>query len=350
MKIAMVGSFDPQYPRNRIIIRGLRLVGAEVFTYTIKKGYLSRVVNVLRALSHIDYDAVLLGHVGQYYVPFLQLTLDAPIVLDLFAPLYESLVEDRKVFNPHGIGSLACFLLDQLGASLSDLSLIDTYTHREYFSKRFAVPQEKIAVIYPGSDDSVIYPVSKRSQPRRMFTVSYHGSFIPFHGVEHILYAAYILRRCKSQMSFQIIGKGQTFKKIKELRRELGLTNVKLIPPVPYNNLRYLLSKADVCLGAFDNSPKLDRVVPFKIFDALAMGKPIITASSSACREILTDNKNCLFCEQSNPRDLANKIMMLFEDRELAHRIGKNGYTLFKQRFTPIRIGEKLLNYLRGLL
>lgn len=350
MKIAVLGSFDPMYPRNRIIIRGLRLAGTRVLSYTTRKGSLSRILNVLRVAKETDCDAILLGHIGQYYVLPLKLFSEVPIVLDVFAPLYESLVIDRKLCNPHGYAAVSYFLLDLSGMAMSDLSIVDTFTHRQYISKQYGIPLHKLAVLYPGSDDSVIHPVSEYVQSEKTFTVSYHGSFIPFHGVEFILHAAYILRRYKSQISFQIIGKGQTFKKFKELRQELGLTNVKLIPPVPYDKLRYLLSKADVCLGAFGNSPKLDRVVPFKIFDALAMGKPIITGSSSASREILRNNKNCLFCERCNPHDLANKIIMLFENRDLTHQIGENGYMLFKQRFTPLHLGKELLHHFRRLL
>ena len=349
MKIAMLGSFDPTYPRNRIIIRGLRLAGAKVFPYTTEKGYLSRIIDVLRAVCRMDYDIVLLGHIGQYYVPPLKITLQSPIILDLFAPLYESLVDDRKIFNRFGFSSFSCFLMDWLGLTLSDLSLIDTYTHRDYVAKQYNLSLKKLAVIYPGSDDSAIYPVFNHIQPQKTFIVSYHGSFIPFHGVEHILYAAYSLKQYKSQISFQIIGEGQNFQKIKALKQHLGLTNVELLPPVPYDNLRFFLSKADVCLGVFGNSQKLDRVIPYKIFDALAMGKPIITASSNACSEILTD-KNTLFCEKGNPRDLADKIMILFKNREIAYEMGKNGYALFKERFTPIHIGKELIHHFKRLL
>jgi len=84
-------------------------------------------------------------------------------------------------------------------------------------------------------------------------------------------------------VEFRLIGSGQTFKETKKLSKQLGLRNIEFLPPIPIEELPYEISAADICLGGhFGLTEKAARVVPGKIYQILAMEKPIIAALLSA--------------------------------------------------------------------
>ena len=63
---------------------------------------------------------------------------------------------------------------------------------------------------------------------------------------------------------------------------------------LPAAELRSHTLAADVCLGVFGRSEKAGRVVPNKVFDALACGRPVVTAASDGAREWLRDGETAL--------------------------------------------------------
>jgi glycosyltransferase involved in cell wall biosynthesis len=147
-----------------------------------------------------------------------------------------------------------------------------------------------------------------------------------------------LLKRLKScetiRLNLCLFGSGQDFKKVEAHRRRVKrLTNVTFHERVPYEELPLFISNADICIGIFGDTPKTQRVIPNKIYEYLAMHKPIITADTPAIRELLTDAKNVVLCKTADGEDLARKIRLLQDNHEIfGPKLLTRAMTLFQGR------------------
>jgi glycosyltransferase involved in cell wall biosynthesis len=106
------------------------------------------------------------------------------------------------------------------------------------------------------------------------------------------------------------------------------------------------IREADLCLGIFGETGKASRVVPNKVYEAMAAGRPVITGDSPAARELLTNGTDCLLCRRGDPEALAEAIMLLRSDEALAERLALAGRRLFQEKASPVMIGRKLVERL----
>ena len=79
-------------------------------------------------------------------------------------------------------------------------------------------------------------------------------------------------------------------------------------------------------------------MIPHKTFQALAVGTPLITADTPAARELLVNGRDSLFVER-NADALAQAIVALRDDAELAQRIGAEGRATFEREASEAVLG-----------
>jgi glycosyltransferase involved in cell wall biosynthesis len=94
------------------------------------------------------------------------------------------------------------------------------------------------------------------------------------------------------------------------------------------------MADSHVCLGVFGTSGKAQRVIPNKVFDALATARPALTADTEGVREVLVHGDNAYLCPPGDPGALAEAITALKCDEELRNRIAQRGHELFRERFS----------------
>ncbi len=341
MKICYFGIYQKDYPRNNILIKGLRENQVKVIECCSRAKGLKKYWELFFKHWRIrkDYDIMVIGFLGQSIIFFAKLLTRKPIILDAFVSLYNTAVFDRKRFSANSLKGRYFYFLDKYSCKLADKVLLDTQAHVEYFVKTFNLPLEKFHRIFVGSNDQIFYP-RKKIKKQDQFLVHFHGYLVPFHGAKYILKAAEILKQ--ENIQFQFITRfDKNYQQIKKQAEEKKL-KINFIETVSYQKLAEYINQADVCLGVFGLTPKLDKVIPNKIYEALACQKPIITARVKVIEELLKDEENCLLVKTGNGQDLANKILELKQDQNLLEKIAKNGYLLYKERLRPQILGKEL--------
>jgi glycosyltransferase involved in cell wall biosynthesis len=165
-----------------------------------------------------------------------------------------------------------------------------------------------------------------------LFRVVYYGTFIPNHGVKYIVEAARILQD-ESDIHFELIGKGPTKAEAVALAEKYGLENVTFVDWVDKQDLPHRVAKADVCLGVFGTTPQSMMTVQNKIYEGLAMSKPVITGASPTVHSSLIHGKHLYLCERANPQALAEAVRVLNSDSGLYKHIAENGFLFYHSQF-----------------
>jgi glycosyltransferase involved in cell wall biosynthesis len=94
------------------------------------------------------------------------------------------------------------------------------------------------------------------------------------------------------------------------------------------------LKKLDLFLGA----------IPSKIFENLAMKKPILLGVDGEARQLFINDGNAgLYFEPENYNDLAGKILQLFNDRSQINELGLNGYNYVLNNFSRNKIANEFI-------
>lgn len=306
---------DPNSPRYRNVVKLYEREGWDIHKcLTTKKGFFAKCGDLKSQFRHLknDCDAVLVNFPGYYLMPLAWRLTRRPrktLIFDAFVSISDTLVSDRKKVRWLNPLAWAYYLADIVSCHLADEVLIDTEAHKKFFVRRFFLKPKAVRVIYVGTRDDLFSPgPGKHLLAEKRYNALFIGSYIPLQGIEHIVEAARMLRG-ETNIHFTLIGNGQTRPKIERQIEDLQLKNITLIDFQPIESLPDYLRSADVALGIFGTSSKADRVIPHKVYDAVACGVPVITAKNQAIGEKFQDGKQVFLCEAGNGESLAAAIL-----------------------------------------
>ncbi|KKS98113.1 MAG: group 1 glycosyl transferase [Candidatus Gottesmanbacteria bacterium GW2011_GWA2_43_14] len=369
MKILYFGSYDNDYIRNVINIKGLRLNLVDVIVCNFYKRKLfiaseySKITYLIRISTSLFYRSIYLFFKGiiiiikqkiSYIIIGFPGHLDIPIgyliakitgskiIFDPFISLYDTFVTDRKIFSTDSLISKSIKKYETAIYKLPDLILTHTETDKLYFSKSFKIPLNKIKVLYIGSDN-LTQKTTALTGKSSDFSVVYQGNFIPLHGIEHIIHSAFILSQIDKKIKFIFVGNGQTYQENFNLANILKLRNVVFKGFVSIYDWKKTINKADIILGIFQNSVKASKSIPNKVIQGIAAKKAVITAETTAIKELFNHFENMYFCKPADPLSLANGILELKRNSNLRNKIAYNGNKIYKNKLTPISVGRELL-------
>ena len=274
--------------------------------------------------GHLEVDAVVVGYPGHFLVPFgrvLAAFRHTRLVFDPLVSLWDTFAGDRGLVAAGGWKAAAVRAVDRAAFALPSLVLADTWAHAAYYQETFGLARRKLVVAPVGA-----LPVAGADGAARSFghgeplTVLQYGKWSPLHGAETVLAAAELLRA--EPFRFVLAGEGQLSGALRAEIARRGLANVEWLGALSPAELRAHTLAADICLGVFGGSDKAARVVPNKVYDALACGRPVVTADSDGAREWLRDGETALLTPAGDAAALAAALRRLLDERERT-RLGR---------------------------
>ena len=281
-----------------------------------------------------DFDALVVGYPGHLDLPAAKRAANGrPVIFNPLVSLADTLVCDRRRFRAGSVPARVLGAVDRAAFRTADLVVADTAAHAALFNRLGA---RRVEVCFVGAEERVFRPGWQMLEP---FTALFVGKLIPLHGIETVCEAA----RLAPEIRFRVIGSGQ-------LEHVLAQRppNVDWVPWVEYSRLPEQLWGCGCALGIFGTSEKAQRVIPNKVFQALACGAPVVTADTPAIRELGEDGP--LLVPRGDAPALADSVRELARDASLRAGIAARGRATYEARASEAILGARWRALIEELL
>jgi glycosyltransferase involved in cell wall biosynthesis len=192
------------------------------------------------------------------------------------------------------------------------------------------VPSSKVEVVTNGVDLSLFQRQSKDGSVARQlglegkFVAGYLGTHGMCHKLETVLEAAKLLEH-DCRIAFLLVGGGAERARLLELKERMRLANVIMLDQQPRDRVPALWSMVDVGLVLLRRSDLFKTVIPSKIFEAMAMERPIILGVEGESRRIVEEAGAGIPIAPESAEELAQAVATLADDPERARQMGRKG-------------------------
>ena len=233
------------------------------------------------------------------------------VVADAFLELQSTVVDDRKMVAKGSLSERLLLAFQKFTLACADRLLIDTEPQRECLEAALGSARPEIVAIPVGIDEEQWTPMPQAPIVERV-TAIFWGTLIPLHGVEVIVDAAEILEKEGVPIDIVLVGDGQFADQLAERLRQKQLASLTWVRSLlETKELRLRVSSAHICLGIFGGSQKAASVVPYKVHQALAANRAVITRAAPALADSFNEESGRIACAPEDPHALATSISQL---------------------------------------
>lgn len=337
------GRFNPEYSRNRVLRRSLVEAGWRVVDFHPRLSMAAAIEAALRGVARPDL----------VWVPcFRQRDLAAasrfarrhgvPLLFDPLISAWDKQVFERGKYAEGSAGSERVKAWESRLFRAADLVLADTEGHAQFFAESFGVPRDRLAVVPVGAE-ARFHPAPLRPRDDRPLQVLFYGSFIGLQGPQWIVEAARVY--AGPAVTWHLLGEGPELADCR--RRADGVETVvfEAWPELPaeqrhepwrrFADLPKRIHRADILLGVFGTSAKAGRVIPNKVFQALASGRPVITRAAEAYPAALRDmaEPGIAWVAPGDPQALADAVARWAEAPDRLDALGAAAAESYERYF-----------------
>jgi glycosyltransferase involved in cell wall biosynthesis len=230
--------------------------------------------------------------------------------------------------------------------------VVVTDSFKENISSR-GISKGKIDVVKNG----VIlkqYPILPKSESllkqhnlENKFIVGYMGTHGLAHKLDFILECATLVK--DPDIHFVFVGNGAKREELLKQKKRLHLDNVSLLPSVTKLETKEFISIFDVSLVNLRKNKTFKTVIPSKIFENAAMGKPILLGLEGESKQIINHFEAGICFEPENKFDFINKLLALKEDKK-AIALYRDGALKMAQAFNRSLFAIQMLTIIKKVV
>ena len=294
----------------------------------------SSVILVFRSASR-RYDLVYVHNMPDFLVlsALIPKLFGAKVILDLHDPMPELM---QTIFNlpPRAKSVLFLKLVERWSLRLADAVITVNRACARIFSSR-SCSAEKITVVMNSPDEMIFrprQPITGAEKPASgRFVVMYHGSLVERNGLALAVEAFADVRRSIASAELRIYGEQNAFlDEVMKSVRERQLEHcIQYYGPQQLEDIVAAIEACDVGIIPNQMSIFTELNTPVRIFEYLALGKPVIAPRARGITDYFHEDA-LVFFELGNTADLARKIEYIFRNPAEVRDIVRRGQQIHK--------------------
>ena len=210
----------------------------------------------------------------------------------------------------------------------------------------------RISVVTNGVDPDVFSPQEPSPQFRTQhklgdrFVCSYVGTIGMAHGLRVVVRAAKILKSMeRDDIVFCLVGDGANRKQLEKEVQDSGLTDmVRFTGRLPKSDMPMVLASSDCLLIHLKKTDLFATVIPSKIFEAMAMKRPLVMGVEGESADIVQESGSGIAMESDNEQQLVDAVLKLKDDDQLRNQLCNNGREFVSKNYTRDSLAQKMLD------
>ena len=258
----------------------------------------------------------------------------AKVILDLHDPMPELMT---TIFGLEEGSRAVRFIrwMEKWSITRADLAITVNRACKQLFTSRSCNADKMIVVM--NTPDSTIFPIrlapeqSSTDQPSSgMFVMMYHGTAVERNGLDIAVEALALAKDKMPGTELRVYGPSTPFlESVMRSVRERGLQDiVHYLGPKTLEELVNEIEQCDLGLVPNKRSSFTEINTPVRIFDFMALGKPVIVPLTPGIRDYFAED-SLLFFEPGSAADLARQMEYAFSNRQTLNDIVRKGQQVF---------------------
>ena len=236
----------------------------------------------------------------------------------------------------------------------ADHLIVVTHSFKVYLQDR-GVSGERVTVIPNGVDPDMFFPIpadislQQELQLEDKFVVGYLGTHGLAHGLESVVEAARLAGQTDdlTAVHFITVGAGAQFDRIKEIASDLD--NFTMIGQVSRADILRYWSLLDASLIHLKASLLFESVIPSKMFEAMAMGVPLLHGVGGESADIVRTSRSGICFAAEQPEALLSAIRQISTDKD-AYQQMKTSCLSSAQNYNRASLANRMADCLQGVV
>ncbi len=244
-------------------------------------------------------------------------------------------------------------MLERATYRAADMVISTNQSYKEHAATVGRFPEGDIFVVRSGPKASLLAPVAPQPALRRgkKFLVCYLGVMAPQDGVDYLLRAIrHVVDVVKRKdISFALIGSGDSFGAVKKLREDLGLSDcVEMTGRIPDADVARYLSTADLCVCPDPLNPLNDVSTMNKVLEYMIFGQAMVSFDLRESHYSAQDG--ALYVTPNDEIEFGEKIIQLLDDEALRESMGRLNRERIREELSWEHTSKELLRAYGSLL
>ncbi|MBS3781857.1 MAG: glycosyltransferase [Candidatus Thermoplasmatota archaeon] len=187
----------------------------------------------------------------------------------------------------------------------------------------FDLEEEKTVYITNGLNPE-LYREYKDKEPFDEFSVFFVGH-LRKQRIELLIDSAAILKKRGLDFEYHLVGPIHDDVWLEKKVGELDLDHhITIHGKKEHDETLNIMARSHVCVLPFNKLKTTDCIYPIKLFEYMALGKPVVVTGLKGIKRIIDDNENGIVLNENTPEEIARKIIELKENLQLRNRLSKN--------------------------